>query len=175
MLYDALLHLGYNGDVPVYHARMSMAHSMEQCEVSVTIPLNPTEPWMATIIGVELDDTVEQMAQVALTSLCGSRLANTAVMSITLLLAHYWGDTMWYQCLEAISDPEGPHFHAGMAAMAKYVQYSFDLHHTTTRTVIQQRLCMAAYEECHIAISCELTQLKYESDLLRGGTIPPSD
>jgi hypothetical protein len=44
MLYDALLHLGYNGDVPVYHARMSMAHSMEQCEVSVTIPLNPTEP-----------------------------------------------------------------------------------------------------------------------------------
>jgi uncharacterized membrane protein AbrB (regulator of aidB expression) len=72
---------------------------------------------MATIIGVELDDTVEQMAQVALTSLCGSRLADTAVMSITLFLAHYWGDTMWYQCLEAISDPEGPHFHAGMAAV----------------------------------------------------------
>jgi hypothetical protein len=26
------------------------------CEVSVVIPLNPTEPWVATIIGVELDD-----------------------------------------------------------------------------------------------------------------------
>jgi hypothetical protein len=32
---------------------------MEQCEVSVTIPLNPTEPWMASVISVELDDTIE--------------------------------------------------------------------------------------------------------------------
>jgi hypothetical protein len=60
VLYDALLHLGYNGDVPVYRAHMSMAHSMEQCEVSVTIPLNPTEPWMTSIISIELDDTIEQ-------------------------------------------------------------------------------------------------------------------
>jgi hypothetical protein len=77
VLYDALLHLGYNGYVPVYGARMSIAHSMEQCEVSVTIPLNPTEPWMAFIISVKLDDTVEQTAQVTLTSLCGSHLADT--------------------------------------------------------------------------------------------------
>jgi hypothetical protein len=54
VLYDALLHLRFNGNVPVYRARMSMAHSMEQCEVSVTIPLNPTEPWMAFFISVEL-------------------------------------------------------------------------------------------------------------------------
>jgi hypothetical protein len=59
MLYDTLLHLRYNGDVPVYRTRMSMAHSMKQCEVSMTIPLNPVEPWMATVIGVELDDTVD--------------------------------------------------------------------------------------------------------------------
>jgi hypothetical protein len=32
----------------------------------VVIPLNPMEPWMATVIGVELDETVEQTAQVAL-------------------------------------------------------------------------------------------------------------
>jgi hypothetical protein len=62
MLYDALLHLGYNGDVPVYRARMTMAHSMEQCEVSMTIPLSLEEPWMATVISVELDDTVDQTA-----------------------------------------------------------------------------------------------------------------
>jgi hypothetical protein len=34
---------------------------------------------------------------------------------------------------------------------------------------------MATYDECHIATSHELTQLKCENDLLRGGTIPPSD
>jgi hypothetical protein len=136
VLYDAL-HLGYNGDVPVYRARMSMAHSMDQCEVSVNIPLNPAEPWMATIIGVELGDTVEQMAQVTLTSLCGSCLVDTFAMSIALFPVHYRGDPVWQQCLEAISNPECPHFHAGMAAMVEYAQYSFDLQHTTARTVIQ--------------------------------------
>jgi hypothetical protein len=82
---------------------------------------------------------------------------------------------MWQQHREAISDSEGPHFHVGMAAMTKYEQYLFDLQHTTTRTVIQQCLCMATYDECHIASSCELTQLKCENDLLCGGTIPPSN
>jgi hypothetical protein len=38
------LDLSYNGDVLVYRPRLSMAHSMEQCEVSVTIPLSPEEP-----------------------------------------------------------------------------------------------------------------------------------
>jgi hypothetical protein len=94
VLYDGL-HLGYNGNVPVYRARMSVAHSMEQCEVSMTIPISSEEPWMATVIGVELDDTIDQMAQVALTSLCGSRLADTAALPITLFPIHYRGDSMW--------------------------------------------------------------------------------
>jgi hypothetical protein len=50
---------------------------------------------MASVISVELDDTVEQMAQVALTSLCGSCLVDTAVMPITLLLVRYQGDPVW--------------------------------------------------------------------------------
>jgi hypothetical protein len=84
VLYDALRQLGYNGDAPVYYGRMSMAHGQDKCKVNVVIPLNPTEPWMTTVIGVELDETVEQTAQVALTSLCETRLADTAVMPITL-------------------------------------------------------------------------------------------
>jgi hypothetical protein len=43
VLYDTLVHLSYNGDVPVYRGRMSMAHGLDRCEVSVTIPLNPVE------------------------------------------------------------------------------------------------------------------------------------
>jgi hypothetical protein len=136
VLYDALLHLGYNGDVLVYRARMSMAHSMDQCEVSVTIPLNTVEPWIATAINIELDNTVEQTAQVTLTSLCGSHLADTATMPFALFPVHYPGDPVWRLCLEAISDPKGPHFHAGMAVMAEYVQYMFDLQDTNAKTVI---------------------------------------
>jgi hypothetical protein len=95
VIYNALLHLRYNGDVPVYRACMSMAHSMEQCEVSVTVPLNLIEPWMASVIGVELDNIVEQMAQVTLTSLCGSRLVDTTAMPIMLFPVCYQGDPMW--------------------------------------------------------------------------------
>jgi hypothetical protein len=45
VLYDALIRLGYDGDAPVYRCRLSMAHGMDQCEVSMMIPFNPTEPW----------------------------------------------------------------------------------------------------------------------------------
>jgi hypothetical protein len=104
-----------------------MAHGQDKCEVNVVIPLNPTEPWMATVIGVELDENVEQMAQVTLTSLCDSRLADTTVMPITLFPICNQEDSVWKQRLEAVSNPEGPHFHTGMAALARYAQQMFNL------------------------------------------------
>jgi hypothetical protein len=95
VLYNTLRQLGYNGDAPVYRGRMSMAHGQDKCEVNVVISLNPTEPWMATIIGVELDETVEQTAQVTLTSLCESRLADTTAMPIALFLIRNQEDPVW--------------------------------------------------------------------------------
>jgi hypothetical protein len=127
VLYDALLQLSYNGDVPIYHGRMSMAHGQDKCEVNVVIPLNPMESWMATIIRVELDETVEQTAQVTLTSLCENRLVNTAAMPIMLFPIRNQEDPVWKQCLEAVSNPKGPHFHAGMAVLAEYAQHMFNL------------------------------------------------
>jgi hypothetical protein len=120
MLYDALRQLGYDRDTPVYRGRISMAHGQDKCVVNVVIPLNPMEAWMATVIGVELDETVEQTAQVALTSLCETRLVNTAAMPIVLFLIRNQEDPVWKQHLEAVSNPEGPHFHTGMAALAGY-------------------------------------------------------
>jgi hypothetical protein len=96
-------------------------------------------------------------------------------MPIVLFPIRYMGDPVWLKRLWAISDPEGPYFHAGLAAMAEYAQYSSDLQHTTARTIILQRLCMGAYEERHVTISCELAQLKCENDLLHSDTVPPSD
>jgi hypothetical protein len=104
-----------------------MAHGQDKCEVNMVIPLNPTEPWMATIIRVELDETVEQTAQVALTSLCESRLADTAAMPIALFPIHNQEDHVWKQRLEVVFNPEGPHFHVGMAALAGYAQHMFNL------------------------------------------------
>jgi hypothetical protein len=72
---------------------------MDQCEVSVTIPFNPTEPWMATINGIELNDTVDQTAQVTLASLCGSCLGDTSAMPMVLFPICYRGDPVWQQHL----------------------------------------------------------------------------
>jgi hypothetical protein len=38
--------------------------------VSVMLPLSPTEPWGLIVVGIELDDMVEQAAHVTLTALC---------------------------------------------------------------------------------------------------------
>jgi hypothetical protein len=167
-LYDALRQLGYNGDTPVYRGFMSMAHGQDKCEVNVVIPLNPTEPWMATVIGVKLDETVEQTAQVALTSLCESRLADTVAMPIVLFLIRNQEDPMWKQCLEVVSNPEGPHFHAGMAALAGYMQHMFNLHTNTGRTVIRQRLHSGSLEQ-------HFEELRRANAILCSDTPPPSN
>jgi hypothetical protein len=99
MLYDTLLHLGHNEDVPVYSGRMSKAHGQDRCEVSVTLPLSPIEPWGTTIIGIELDETVEQAAHNALNALCESYLDNTAMMPIALFPIHEQVEPMWRQRL----------------------------------------------------------------------------
>jgi hypothetical protein len=168
VLYDALCQLDYNGDAPVYRGRMSMTHGQDKCEVNVVIPLNPMEPWMATVIRVELDETVEQTAQVALTSLCESRLVDTAVMPIALFPIHNQEDHMWKQCLEAVSNPEGPHFHVGMAALAEYAHHMFNLQASTGRTVMRQHLHSSSLEQ-------HVEELRHANAILCSGMPPPSD
>jgi hypothetical protein len=121
VLYDALIRVGYNGDVPLYCYSLSKAHGLDVCEVSLMVPSNPIEPWMGTVIGSELDSTIVQMALVASTSLHESRLTTTVEMPIVLLLIRNQEDPVWQQCLEAVSDPTAPHFHVGVSAMAKYI------------------------------------------------------
>jgi hypothetical protein len=69
VLYDTLIHLGYDGDALVYRCRLYTAHGMDQCVVSVTIPFDPTELWSGSVIGSEPDTDVELMAHMTLTSL----------------------------------------------------------------------------------------------------------
>jgi hypothetical protein len=168
VLYNTLRQLGYNGDASVCHGRMSMAHDQDKCEVNVVIPLNPTEPWMATVIRVELDETVEQTAQVALTSLCESRLADTAAMPIVLFLICNQEDHVWKQRLEPVSNPEGPHFHIGMAALAGYAQHMFNLQASTGMTVMRQHLHSSSLEQ-------HVEELRGANAILHSSTPPPSD
>jgi hypothetical protein len=79
------------------------------------------------------------------------------------------------QCLEAGSDLEGHHFNAGMASMAKYVQYLLNLQHNIDRTIMQQCMRLTTYDEHNTAISHELEQLKHENALLCSSTLPSSD
>jgi hypothetical protein len=127
VLYDALIRLGYDVDAPVYRCRLSMAHGMDQCEVSMMIPFDRTEPWSGSVISSEPDTGIELMAHIALTSLCEGRLTATAALPIALLLIRNQENPIWKHRLEAVSDLKGPHFHAGMTSLAKYAQYLFSL------------------------------------------------
>jgi hypothetical protein len=73
VLYDAQIRLGYDGDAPVYHSWLTTAHGMDQCEVSMMIPFNPTEPWSRSVIGSEPDTGVELMAHMVLSQINKSR------------------------------------------------------------------------------------------------------
>jgi hypothetical protein len=86
VLYNTLLHLGYDGDAPIYHCQLSKAHDLDMREVSVTIPFDPMEPWLGSIINSKPDTNVEMMAHIVLTSSCEDRLAAIAALPIALLL-----------------------------------------------------------------------------------------
>jgi hypothetical protein len=93
---------------------------LDQCEVSTTVPFNPTEPWLGSVISSESDTNIELMAHIALTPLCEDRLAATVALPIALLLIRDQENPIWQQRLEAMSNLKGPHIHAGMTSLARY-------------------------------------------------------
>jgi hypothetical protein len=137
VLYDTLIRLGYDGDAPVYHCRLSRVHDLDRCEVSVMIPFDPARPWSGSVIDSEPDTSIEIMEHIALTSLCEDRLTTTAALPIALLPIQDQENPVWQQRLAAVSNLKGPHFHVEMTSLARYVQYLFNLQHNTARTGIQ--------------------------------------
>jgi hypothetical protein len=127
VLYDALIRLGYDGDAPVYHCRLSRVHDLDRCEVSMTIPSDPAHPWSGSIIGSDLDTSIEMMAHISLTSLCEDCLTATAALPIALLPIQKHMNPVWQRHIEAVSDIKGRHFHVGMTSLARYAQYLFNL------------------------------------------------
>jgi hypothetical protein len=91
------------------------------------IPFNPAQPWSGSVIGSEPDSGIEMMAHIALTSLCENCLTATTALPIALLPIRNKENPVWQHHLEAMSDLEGPHFHARMTSLARYAQYLFNI------------------------------------------------
>jgi hypothetical protein len=175
VLHNTLIRLGYDGDALIYRCWLSKAHGLDRCEVSVTISFDPMEPCSGSVIGSEADTGIKMMVYITLTSLCEDRLAATTTVPIALLLIQNQENPIWQQCLEVVSDLEGPHFHAGMTSLARYVQYLFNLQHNIARTGIPQRTCLTAYEENAIATVDEIERPRHENVILHNGARPPSE
>jgi hypothetical protein len=95
VLYAALIHLGYDGDAPIYHCRLSRVHNLDRCKVSVIIPFDRAEPWSGSVISSKPDTSVEMMAHITLTSSCEDRLTATATLPIALLLIWNQQNSVW--------------------------------------------------------------------------------
>jgi hypothetical protein len=89
-------------------------------------------------------------------------------MSITLFPIRNQEDPVWKQRLEVVSNPEGPHFHAGMAALAGYMQHMFNLQASMGRTIMRQHLHSSSLEQ-------HVEELRRANAILCSGTPPPSD
>jgi hypothetical protein len=139
------------------------------------IPFDPTEPWSGFVIDSEPNNSIELMAHMALTSLCEDRLTATAALPIALLLIQNQLNPMWQQCLEAVSNLKGPHFHTEMTSLARYAQYLFNLQHNTARIGMQQRTRLTTYKESATAATHEIERLRHENAILCSGACPHSE
>jgi hypothetical protein len=63
-------------------------HDLSAFEVRVEIPFDPTVPFRGAIISNDVDDAVEKMAHVALTTFCERSLTMTADTSLALFPIH---------------------------------------------------------------------------------------
>jgi hypothetical protein len=95
VLYDALIRLAYDGNAPVYHCQLSMAHGLDRCEVSVMTPFDSMEPWSGSVISSEPNNGTEMMTHIALTSLREDCLVATAALPIALLLIWNQENPVW--------------------------------------------------------------------------------
>jgi hypothetical protein len=115
----------------------------------VDIPAHPTDPtmtaWFTTARGEDLDDTLERAAHQALTEFCERHLPVLGDTAIALLPNRNEGNTVWSECVTAISDPEFPTHHAGWALTACYAQHVSSLLQEVTVTGAHLRLRL---EEC---------------------------
>jgi hypothetical protein len=68
---------------------------LSACEVQVVIPFDPAEPYLGVVIGIGLDDGVEKMAHIALTTFCERHLTGTAGTPLALLLIRNQEDPLW--------------------------------------------------------------------------------
>ena len=69
----------------------------------------------------------------------------------------------------AMSDLEGPHFHAGMTSLARYAQYLFNFQHNTARAGMQQHMRLTAYKESVTAATRDIERLRHENAILCSG------
>jgi hypothetical protein len=101
--------------------------------------------WFTTARGEDLDDTLERAAHQALTEFCERHLPVLGDTAIALLPIRNEGNTVWSECVTAISDPEFPTHHAGWALTACYAQHVSSLLQEVTVTGAHLRLRL---EEC---------------------------
>jgi hypothetical protein len=72
-----------------------MVHGLDRCEVIVTIPFDPMEPWSGPIISNEPGTGIEMMSHIALTSLCEDCLATIVALPIVLLSIRNQENPVW--------------------------------------------------------------------------------
>jgi hypothetical protein len=88
----------------------------------------------STTTGVDLDDTLERAAHLALTEFCELHIPSLAGTAIALFPVQNEGNTTSSERLAAVGNPEHSAYHAGWAFMAPYAQHMSSMFQEVTAT-----------------------------------------
>jgi hypothetical protein len=145
LLRDMLHRFGYTG-LPTYRGHPYRQFGLGRCKNHVDMPAHPTDPtmmaWCTTARGDDVDDTLERAAHQALTEFCERHHPVLGDTIIALLPVRNEGNTVWSECVTAISDPEFLTHHAGWALTAHYAQH--------VNSLLQEVTAMGAHLRLHL-------------------------
>jgi hypothetical protein len=146
---DVLHHFGHTG-TPVYHGRPYREFGHGRCEVHVDVPAHPSDPgmtaWFTTVIGDDLDGTLERAGHQALMEFSEYHLSGVVGTAITLFPVQNEGNTAWSERLAALGDPKGSAYHTGWAFTACYAQQMSSIFQEAAATGAYQRLRLEEYD-----------------------------
>jgi hypothetical protein len=122
-----VLHRFSHAEAPAYHGHPYREFRHGRCEIHVDIPAHPSDlgmmAWVTTATSDDLDDTLEGVAQQALTDFCEHNLLSLTGTATAMFPVQNKGNIAWSERLAAVGDPECSSYHTGWAFTARYAQH----------------------------------------------------
>jgi hypothetical protein len=113
-----------------------------------------------------MDDAMEKVAHMALTTLCSQNMPATTGMPISLYSIQDRSDPEWKAPMDEASNVILEHHHSSWAYMARYAQHLYQLQHNTQRIIARQWCCLGSYAKEVKSLNQEINRMAHEHSVV---------